>query len=195
MKSNYHSAAFSKLLENEFYGYLFVNERPSGIHFEYTNDQEMRILGLLPENPPYLHIRKNSIQYSYDGKKFETDEEIGFQIFKMFDPRILASEKFRPLHFEEDQMSLSLDYDITQMPHFSGLHEKFIQRLIQNNDHIRTCHLLIKNGMIKVMKQFSIYPSGDIFHMFFFDKKPEDEYHIWKMALNEGIGLGLKSIK
>lgn len=175
MISKYHSSALSRMTEKEFYGDLFVNERLSGIKIEYKNNHEMHLHGLLPENPPHIVLERNNTHYSHDGEKFTTVEnDFGFQVFRILDPRIISSVESQSTLLDEDPLGVTIKYDCTIIHQNFRFHMDFLDRMTKNKDHQRTCSLHFENGKIASMKQFNIYPSTDILEIRFKEDKDPD---------------------
>jgi len=175
MISNYHTSALSRMTENEFYGDLFVNERVSGIKIEYKNNHEMHLHGLLPENPPHIALERNKIHYSHDGENFTTlENDFGFQVFRILDPRIISSDEFEPTLLEENPLSMRIKYYCKKIHRNFKFHTEFLKRMEEKNDHERECFLHFENGKIAAMKQFNIYSSTDILEIRFKEDKDPD---------------------
>jgi len=168
MKSDFHSFSLSKIIESEFNGELYVNERPIGVKIEYKRNLEMKINGLLPENPPFLNLEKDKIHLSYDGKNFETlKNDSGFQIFRILDPRAISDNQFEPEILSETPDDMILSYDCNIIGSFLKFPPELLNYMTKINEHKRTCGLYFKDEVLIGMKQFNIPPSREILYVHF----------------------------
>lgn len=167
MRSKFHSKSIDNIFSTSFDSKLFVNNLNIDVKIYYRKNLQMIVTGLQLENPPHLKLERNYVLASYDNvKPIKLENNSGFQIYRILDPRIIFDDKFKTILKKESKNFMMVHYDISKISRSFGF-PKELNSIFPKNLSLRQCIFNFENDMIKEMHQRSVSPTTDFLSVFF----------------------------
>ncbi|MEM2088960.1 MAG: hypothetical protein QXF52_09895 [Thermoproteota archaeon] len=134
----------------------------TGIEIEYRPENlEMKLMRLKPDLPPYVHFKSDKILISNDGKDYsEVGPEIGFQILRLFDPRILLDphvSRIINIRTNHDRKEITIEYDLSRISEIFNFPPYFMEEMEKQGRLKMSAICVIQGRKLLEMEFFQQY--------------------------------------
>jgi len=150
-----------EILEGRYFSAtVFRDEEKTGVSVEYGPRLKMRINGLRPDFPSYLLFEKERIFYSEDGNDWkEVKKNLGFQIFRLLDPRLLLEQvSVTSARWEVGLNEFEGEYALQKLK--LGLPDEVMGWIKERREDMRKVRFLLRaNGLVDSMIQRDLPPN------------------------------------